>query len=823
MRFILILFFSVLSLSIFSQFDIQGTVKNEQGEALEGATVFLRDSEFATVTDKQGQWILRNVPSGFYELKASFLGFKSFEENFNVIDDYVFDIVLEGGVFQIDEISIKANQVKDEDPFSYTDISKEELAKTNLGQDVPFLLQHTTSAVVTSDAGAGIGYTGIRIRGTDATRINVTINGIPLNDSESQGVFWVNLPDLSSSAHSMQIQRGVGTSTNGSGAFGGTLGINTDQLYIRPYAQFDATVGSFNTLKYSVQAGTGVMNNKFAIDLRYSNIQSDGYIDRASSDLSSWFLSATSIGNKSMLRLNAFSGHEVTYQAWYGSPIEKVNGDQEALMNHYQNNPGLYPTEADSINLFDSDRKYNYYLQDNVEDNYTQSHYQLIYDKELQDNLLFNGVLHYTKGFGYFEQYRYEDELEFYGISPQIVFNEETSLNDTIYESDLRRRRWLDNDFVGAVLSLEKENENSILTLGGAIHYYRGDHFGRVIWSEATDTVKVLNDYYFNLGEKLDYNGFVKLKQKVNDKFSLFGDLQLRGINYSVLGDDNDLAQLNIDTSMLFFNPKLGVNFALSDSLSFYASAAVANREPDRNDFVSAHINNQSLKHESLLDIELGTRSTFKKLSLSANAYYMKYKNQLVLSGELDDVGSSLRVNVPDSYRMGVELSAIYQPTSKLIWKPNLTLSRNKIKEFNQILYDYTGGGFGIITQQFTNSDISFSPTVISGSRLTYLPKENFEIEWLSKYVSRQYLDNTGDVTKSLDAYFVNDLRLSYNFDISFAREARISLLVNNVFNNLYSANGYTYSYIYDQTITERYLYPQAVTNFLLSFKLRFD
>jgi iron complex outermembrane receptor protein len=804
-----------------AQFDLSGTIKSESGETLVSASVFLRDSEHATISDDNGYWILRDVPAERYELKATYLGFKSHTQFIDVIDDENMDIILAGSPFNIDEIEIKATQIAADGPFPNVILEEEDIEKSNFGQDIPFLLRYTPSAVVTSDAGAGIGYTGIRIRGSDASRINVTINGVPLNDSESQSVFWVNLPDFGSSISSLQIQRGVGTSTNGSGAFGGTVSLNTNQVHLKPYAEFNSTYGSFNTTKLNVQAGTGLMNDKYTIDLRFSQINSDGYIDRATSDLSSWYVTAAKIGENSMLRLNAFSGHEITYQSWFGAPIERVSGTEEELRAHYDRNAfpgGLYQTVEDSLNLFNSDRRYNYYTYENEVDNYEQSHYQLIYDKQINENLTWNSVLHYTRGKGFFEQFRIEDEFADYRLDDFV----DPLTQEVFTTSDLVRRRWLDNHYFGGIVNLKQNLEKLELTYGGAFHHYIGDHFGQVVWAERDNGFDKDEQFYFNQGNKSDYNAFVKATIPVGDKAEVFADLQYRGVNYSAEGEDIDFSNVNIDTSLNFFNPKLGISYNLSNRDMIYASVAVANREPDRNDFIDQAVIGQTPDHENLTDYELGWRSKREKINWEVNAYFMDYKNQLVLTGELNDVGSSLRTNVADSYRAGIELSAGLQLTDKLAWYPNLTLSQNKISSFDELIYDYTNGE-DIITTNFQDTDISFSPSVIGGSSLIYKPIKNLETELRTKYVSRQFLDNTSDETKAIDAYFVNDVRLTYDLGLSFADKASVSLVVNNVLNELYSANGYTYTFIFGDTITERYLYPQAETNFLLSLMIRFQ
>ena len=809
----LVLTFALSSVS--AQHAIWGNITNSYGEKMEGASVFIPGSDKGAVTDFEGYYSLEDVSSKEQTIKVTYLGYEDVMIKVFPTSDTMINIVLEGSIFQIDDIIISANKLDEQSPFSYTEQNKEQINFKNLAQDVPFLLEHTPSVVVTSDAGAGIGYTGMRIRGSDATRINVTINGIPLNDSESHGVFWVDLPDFATSVNEIQVQRGVGPSTNGAGAFGGTIGLETNYLHQNPFIVLEGTIGSFNTLKRSGSFNTGLMNNKYSLQGRVSLIDSDGFIDRSDADLSSWFFSAAKVDENKSLRINIFSGKERTNQAWNGVPEVKFNqGSEEALLAHYFNNSnGDYNTVEDSLNLFDSDfNKYNTYLYPDQVDDYRQTHAQLLYANAVSDNFKVNGTLHYTKGKGFFEQFRYDDDLEDYNIS-----------SDEFTSANIVRRRWLDNDFFGTILTGELEaSDNLTVTAGLGYNTYLGDHFGEVITAEvdsvflpgfSRNVADSGQEYYRNDATKTDLNAFLKGVYNLNSKLQLFGDLQIRAVNYGTDGVDSDLQTININANYSFFNPKFGLSYNLNDKTQLYTSFARAHREPVRSDFIDRARIDQPLP-EVLDDIELGLRGALGKASYAANVYYMDYKDQLVLSGAINDVGSPLRDNVDNSFRAGIELSASYNFNEFLSWSPNLTLSTNKIDTFVERLGDET-----IIHE---NTDISFSPSIIAGSILTYSPLHNLELSLLSKFVGKQYLDNTTNDDRSLPSYFVNDILASYTIETDVIQRIQFKLLLNNIFSTIYSSNGYTYSYIYGGLITENYVYPQAERNFLLSVSVTF-
>lgn len=718
---------------------------------------------------------------------------------------------------QLDELVIKSLRVTDENGVAYSNISKEEISKLNLGQDLPILLNFQPSVVTTSDAGAGVGYTGLRIRGSDATRINVTINGVPVNDAESQGVFWVNMPDLASSVNSIQIQRGVGASTNGAGAFGASINLQTDQHSQKAFAEINNSFGSFNTWKHTVKAGTGLINDKFVVEGRLSKITSDGFIDRAASDLKSFFLTGGYHGKKTMIKMNVFSGQEKTYQAWYGVPESRLRGNRAEMEAYAERN---FLDEKERQNLFNSNsRTYNPYTYDNEIDNYQQDHYQGFITHQITTDWNFHVGLHYTKGRGYFEQYRKNDDLADYNL-PNVL--------DSIQQTDLIRRRWLDNDFYGTVFSTNYTTEKLNFTLGGGWNRYEGKHFGEIIWARYASNSEIRHRYYDNDATKTDFNTFAKATYKLTTKLSATADLQYRRVEYDFVGlaiDDNLGARpTNQNAQFNFINPKLAISYYLNERNQVYASWGVGNKEPNRNDFTESSVNSRP-KHETLLDYETGFRSTSRYIDWQANAYFMNYYNQLVLTGQVNDVGAFTRTNVARSYRAGIELEAALKITKKLTWRLNTTLSRNKILNYTQFTdaYDEEFNALEQNKETFSSTDIAFSPNTIVGSQIEYHPIENFTVALLSKYVGRQFLDNTSNSSRQLDAYTTQDLRLSYLWKPKFGGEINFNLLVNNILNAQYESNGYTWGYLVgNQRITENFYYPQAGTNFLLGVNVRF-
>lgn len=685
---------------------------------------------------------------------------------------------------ELNEVVVKSTRANEKTGMAFTNVYQRDIKKQNLGQDLPFLLNQLPSVVVSSDAGAGVGYTGIRIRGSDPTRINVTLNGVPYNDSESQGTFWVNMPDFASSVQSIQVQRGVGTSTNGAGAFGASLNISTLGYEHEAFGETNLSYGSFNTMKANILASTGLLNNRFVVDARLSKLVSDGYVDRASSDLKSFYISAGYYNKSNFVRLNVFSGKERTFQSWNGVP--------ESLLK--------------------TNRRYNAYTYPDQVDNYQQDHYQLISSFKLSNHWTFNPTLHYTKGKGYYEEFKESAELSAYKL-PNVVIG-----SDTISTTDLVRRKWLDNHFYGVTYSFDyQSNKKLSANIGGAWNRYEGDHFGEVIWTKFAKTPS--NDYrwYKSHSIKTDFNIFGKLFYQVTDKFNLFGDVQYRMVGYDMKGISDKLLDITRETSFRFFNPKIGLNYQLNNRASFYASYAVGNKEPNRTDFID---NVKAPKAEHLEDLEAGYRWANQTFSFDGNFYYMNYKNQLVLTGQVNGVGEAIRVNVPKSYRAGIELIANWKLAPKWRLNANATFSQNKINNFTETIVNYDGEANKV--NQFAKTDISFSPNTIIGGQLSYSPVRNLEFAWLPKYVGKQYMDNTADNNRKLNAFFVNDLRANYTINPKIVKELTFSLLANNILNRLYESNGYTYSYIYDrEVITENFYYPQAGANFLVAVRVR--
>lgn len=688
-------------------------------------------------------------------------------------------------------VEVKAIRAGEKAPFTKTNLSKKEIQKNNLGQDIPFILNQTPSVVVNSDAGTGIGYTGLRIRGTDATRINFTLNGIPYNDAESQGAFLVNLPDFSSSVNSIQIQRGVGTSSNGTGAFGATVSLSTNETNLKSYAELNNSYGSFNTWKNTVKAGTGLIDEHFTIDARLSQITSDGYIDRASSNLQAFYLSGAYINDKSSLRFNVFSGKEKTYQAWNGVPAY------------------LLKTER-THNSSGTEKPGDPY--DNETDNYRQTHYQLFFNHNISDNWSFNTGIFLTRGMGYYENYKAQEKFSDYGL-PDLVVRD-----TTIEKTDLIRQKWLDNYFYGQVLSAQYKKDKHAVTIGGGWTVYDGVHHGDVIWAQFG--IDKGHRYYDLDALKSDINVYAKWQYQLSAYWNLFADMQYRHVQHKMNGFSNN-PTLFINRKFDFLNPKAGIMYNKNGWQSYF-SYALANKEPNRDDF-EAGTTHQPEK-ETLHDFEAGIEKRTAKFHAGATLYYMQYKDQLVLTGMINDVGAYTRTNVPDSYRTGIELQGGYIFSKWLNAVANVSFSRNKIKAFTEYLDDYDANWewIGQHTVTHNKTDIAFSPSVTGGATITILPVKNLEFGLLSKYVGSQYLDNTQNEARKLNAFYTQDARVILTLKNKLFNEWNIIGQVNNVFNKKYEPNGYTYSYVLDGTITaDNYYFPMAGTNFMLGLNIK--
>ena len=800
-----------ISLSALAQQTFSGLVKDaEDGSPLPGASIRAGAYQ-GTTTNASGRFTLTNVPASVENILISFVGYETVQVPTRTFPQEL-TVLLQRSVFNADEVIVSATRVTDRSGMAYSNVTAQAIEKQNLGQDLPVLLNFTPSLVSTSDAGGGVGYTGMRIRGTDATRINVTVNGIPYNDPESQGVFLVNMPDIASSVSSIQIQRGVGTSTNGAGAFGATVNVSTNEFRREAYAELVNSYGSFNTRKHTVKVGTGLLNERFTVDARLSQVKSDGFVDRASSDLRSYYLSGGYFGKKSFVRLNVFSGKEVTYQSWYGSPESRVRGDREGMLAYIERN-GL--SESEAQNLLNSDsRTYNYYTYPNQVDNYKQDHYQLLSSHTLNKNLTLNLNGFLVRGLGYFEEYKNGEKLSKYQIANVIAGG------DTISRSDLVRRRWLDNYFYGSTFSLDYNSFKKITAnFGGGLNKYEGDHYGQVIWARYAGNSEIGQRYYFNKGLKTDVNLYGKVYYQFTEKLNAFGDAQVRQVNHQIVGKENAGNSFDFDKTFTFFNPKAGLNYQLSAHSTAYASYSIGHREPNRDDFTESTTQIQPAA-ETLRDLEAGFRTQGSRLAFSANFYFMDYKNQLVLTGQVNDVGNAIRVNVPNSYRTGLELEGGFALGRAWKWNANATFSQNKIANFTEFVVDYDNGGYQEI--QHGKTDISFSPNVIVGSQLTYSPLKNVELALLTKYVGQQYLDNTSSEDRTLDAYLTNDLRFIWTLTPKWAKQISVSALFNNILNETYASNGYTFGYIAGGRVQENFYYPQAGRNFLVGVNLKF-
>ena len=701
----------------------------------------------------------------------------------------------------LEEVNVNAIKADKNTPIAFTNLSKKEIQRSNLGQDLPFLISLTPSIVTSSDAGAGIGYTGFRIRGTDPSRINVTINGIPLNDSESQGVWWVNMPDFASSLENIQIQRGVGTSTNGAAAFGASINLQTIGINEIAYAKTNNSFGSFNTLKNNIEFGTGAINNKFTFDTRLSKIISDGYIDRAASDLRSLYIQGVYFENTSILKGIIFSGQEQTYQAWNGVP---------------------------SIYL-DTNRTYNNYTYENEVDNYSQTHYQLHYSKNLNLNTNINLAAHYTHGQGYYEQEKLSQNLIDYNLSNIIIGN------DTILSTDLIRRKWLNNDFGGITYSLNHKKNKLNLIIGGAYNKYSGQHYGNIIWAEYASNGSFEHEYYRNIATKFDNNVFVKSDYQASKKTLVFIDIQLRNIDYEFNGNDVDGSLETQNIELDFLNPKFGLTYNLSKNQILYGSYAVANKEPNRADYIESSPNSRPI-HETLYDTEIGYKYTNRRLVFNVNLFNMKYDNQLIKTGEINDVGYFTSKNIKSSFRRGAEVEGAFIVNEKLNISGNLTISENKVDSFTQYIDNWDTWGQSQIFHK--NSDLAFSPNIIWAAQANYNLNKRTKVIFNSKYVGEQYIDNTSSRERMLNDYLISNLQVDYHFNNYLLKDAKISFLINNLFNIEYVSNAWIYRYItntFDPRESDDFTslasdgiydmagyFPQAKRNYLLGLTLGF-
>jgi iron complex outermembrane receptor protein len=781
-RFILCLTFNLIIVISFGQQTFKGYIKDSSGLALPGATVKILQTLRGSATDVNGYFEIRHVTFPIV-VEYSSVGFKSL---IDTVDSkkasQVLEVHLLMDVYIADEFIVSATRAEASSPFTHANISTEKIQDMNIGRDVPYVLNQTPSVVSSSDAGTGIGYTSMRIRGVDQTNINVTINGISLNDAESHAVYWVDVPDISSSLSDIQIQRGVGTSTNGAGAFGATVNLLTDKSKKEAYGEILSSAGSFNTYKGSIKFGSGVINERWSIDGRLSQQHSDGYIDRARSDLSSYFLSMGYNNGKTSVKALVFGGLEETYQAWYG--VDKYTLEKDRTFNYA------------GLNMVNEVVK-GYY--DNQVDHYQQNHYQLHLNQQINKHMRLNLAAHYTRGLGYYESLHKEDDLSLYGID-SLFYN-----GIIVTSTDVVDREWLDNDYYGMTYNLNYTKDKLKVDFGGSVSRYDGLHFGEIQWMSVADGYLPGYRYYENRGLKDDASAYLKINRTFGKKISVLADLQLRAVNYNVLGNDKWFGVLDFKDEQHFFNPKIGMNYVLNKKNELYYSAALANREPNRNDYLNAV--NFEAKPEQLIDQELGHRFRFGDYWVQSNVYLMYYIDQLVLTGEINRFGEPLRDNIGKSYRAGLEISANIKLLKNLIWLPNASLSQNRNLNFVQADQN------GVLTE--SNTPLAYSPEVIVNNALAYQPLKSLFLTLYSYYIGNQYLDNSGMEVAKLKAYQFHDVKVEYRKGFKHLKSLTLYISVNNVLDATYESNGYMY-------YGEAYYFPQAGINYLAGINLKF-
>ena len=797
---------SLWTMAAFCQYTITGRVVDEDKQPLQGANLVIRELNRGTVTSGSGQFSLDRIPEGSYSIHVTFVGYETVNRDVAVSSDKdLGEIVMRRSVLAVEEVMVTATRAGEKSPVAFTNLEQEDIRSRNFGQDVPYLLDMTPSLVTSSDAGHGIGYTSMRIRGTDANRINVTINSIPLNDAESHSVFWVDLPDLATSVDNIQIQRGVGTSTNGAPAFGASVNLMTRTVEKDPYATYEGTFGSFRTVRNAISAGTGLIRDHFAVDLRLSDISSDGYIDRSWTRLQSYYASAGYYDEKTMVKFITFSGKEELYQAWGGVPSDLLE------TRRTYNGLGEYTDSSGAIAYYD-----------NQIDHYRQDHYQLHLSREFSSRIYASAALHYTRGAGYYEQYKEDEPLSDYRLDHVIIGG------DTIEESDLIRRKWLDNDFYGLVGSVQYQDKRIGAILGGGWNQYEGDHFGTVIWARYPGTSEIRHRWYENTGKKNDWNIYLKATFQAGHQLSFFGDLQMRGIGYEIDGFDDDLREITQRHDFLFFNPKAGLNYQFDAGQRAYLFVARASREPNRDNFVDADPQGPVPESETLMDYEAGYSYHGKDASAGANLYFMDYSNQLVLTGEINDVGAAVMTNVKESYRAGIEFTASFRIASWLSWDANATFSSSKIRDYTGYVdnWDYWDDPENEpyqVVEELGTTDLSFSPGIIAASLIDAEPVEHLHLKLSSRYVGRQYIDNTSSQERSLDPYFINDLMISCSFFPHLLKEVSLNLQAINLFNAKYESNAWVYRYYYEgeHFVIDGY-FPQAGLHFMAGIRVSF-
>ncbi|MDD3755175.1 MAG: TonB-dependent receptor [Bacteroidales bacterium] len=783
---ILFVIMLMLSFSLNSQIIITGKVIDQETQSpLPWANIKIDGTYLGTVSGNDGNFTL-NVKSLPVTLIISYMGYET--DTVVVKEQQKNLIALKRKSILTDEIVVSAIRQEDKSPKTYTNVTIEKIQSLKAGQDLPLILNFTPSVVATSDAGNGIGYTDIRIRGTDITRINVTINGVPYNDPESQGVFWVDIPDIASSSDNIQIQRGVGTSSFGAASFGASINILTGVLKADPFVELQALGGSFNTFGASAKFGTGLIKDNWYLEGRLSHQYSDGYIDRAFSELNSAYLSGGYYGKNTIIKGLFMAGYEKTYQAWGGVPKEYLN---DAKL-----------------------RRYNPYTYENETDNYWQYHYHLNITQKLNEKNTFNATLFYINGYGFYEQYKKDKKLSNYNLEPVILID--TTRNDTITikSMDLVQRKFLENDFYGIIMShIYNNNKNLRIRTGLNYYEYDGWHYGRIIWMQYAHNVPINHEWYKNRSLKNEFSIFTKFDYDINEFLTLYADIQYRYVDFTIKGTDDAFISDTLRKFYNFWNPKLGLNYNISQNDELYLLTGISHREPNRDNLMLTDVDSLRPVHETLYDLELGYTRKFKNGLININAFYMYYDNQLVLTGKINDVGDPIMQNVPESYRTGVELIWNFDFTKWLSWDANFTFSENKIKKITMYIDDYElwPSQRSLVLK---NTPISFSPSIVASSILTFKPLPALSISLLSKYVSKQYIDNTGDESCTIDPFMVHNIRIDYTIKGKKFDKINLFVTFNNIFNEFYETNAWVYRY-YDGGVEYKEFgyFPQATFN----------
>jgi len=795
----LLILLATMPVVMFAQFSLSGRItSNDNNEPLPGAHIVLNSVQKSTVSNDNGYYKFENLPKGEYQIKVSYVGLKTIVIDLDINKNTTKNISLTPSVIFSEEVIISAIRASDESPTTYTIMNQKEIEKRNTGRDLPYILKTTPSVIVSSDAGAGVGYTDMRIRGTNLTGINVTLNGVPVNDAESHTVYFVDLPDLASSINDVQIQRGVGTSTVGAASFGASININTADNSKDPYTELSSAFGSFNTLKSTLKFGTGLMNNHWNFGGRLSYVKSDGYVDRASSNLKSAYFSGGYTGDRDIFKAVILLGSEKTYQSWSGIPKDSLDTNRT-----YNPEGAMYDSQGDFIGYYD-----------NQTDNYNQNYYQLHYAHSFSDKLNLASSAFLTTGKGYYESYKNDQDFNDYGITDTIIGN------DTITTTDLIRQKWLDNYYYGLNLSLNYTSSKLEINFGGGWNHYDGDHYGKIIWAQVIPQNQLNKNYYFNTGKKTDINFFAKANYKINQKLNLYGDIQYRTINYDIDGIHDDLGDLTQSHTYNFINPKAGVFYSLKENQHLYFSVGVSNREPNRSIYRDADTS-QNIVPERLIDFELGYKYQAEKLNLEANLFYMDYKDQFVMTGKINNVGTAIMTNVDKSFRAGIELMAGVKLARIVDWNFNTTLSTNKINNFVSYVDNWDTWVQEVDT--LGKTDISFSPSIIINNDISVSPVKNLRLSFVTKYVGRQYIDNTSNKERSLDPYLVNNLNIYYTIHTNFIKQIDLMLSLNNIFNEEYESKAWVYRYYSDNLEQEMNGYfPQAGFNFMMGVNLKF-